>query len=147
MSTVKVQERRWRHFSTLPVQEFTPPPQVTQVPDDSRHRKLRVVTGDAAMQYNPLNTFLTGRVGMAQSSPETGPAATDSQETEILFVVIQRDGKQVSAKWGLHPNLKEELKPEEWKELTEVMGKVTTLVGGRFSQVLTKAEEESGGTA
>ncbi|GJL60681.1 MAG: hypothetical protein NPIRA03_35380 [Nitrospirales bacterium] len=84
---------------------------------------------------------------MAQSSSGTTPAATDSQETEILFVVIQRDGKQVSAKWGLHPNLKEELKPEEWKELTEVMGKVTTLVGGRFSQVLNQAEEESGGTA
>ncbi|WNM58535.1 hypothetical protein [Candidatus Nitrospira allomarina] len=86
---------------------------------------------------------------MAQSSSETttAAAANDSQETEILYVVIQRDGKQVSAKWGLHPNLKEELKPEEWKELTEVMGKVTTLVGGRFSQVLHKAEEESGGTA
>ncbi|MBA3965544.1 MAG: hypothetical protein H0X47_07190 [Nitrospirales bacterium] len=84
---------------------------------------------------------------MAQSSSGTTPAGTDSQETEILYVVIQRDGKQVSAKWGLHPNLKEELKPEEWKELTEVMGKVTTLVGGRFSQALNKAEEESGGTA
>ena len=46
---------------------------------------------------------------MAQSSSGATPAATNSQETEILYVVIQRDGKQVSAKWGLHPNLKEEL--------------------------------------
>ena len=84
---------------------------------------------------------------MAQSSSGASQAAANPPETEILHVVIQRDGKQVSAKWGLHPNLKEELKPEEWKELTEIMGKVTTLVGNRFSKVLNKAEEEVGGTA
>ena len=88
---------------------------------------------------------------MAQSSSGAGTssakAPTDSPETEILNVVIQRDGKQVNAKWGLHPNLKEELKPEEWKELTEIMGKVTNIVGKRFSQILTQAEEDVSGTA
>jgi hypothetical protein len=99
------------------------------------------------MQYNPLNTFSEGRGIMAQSNSGTSQTPTTPPETEILHVVIQRDGKQVSAKWGLHPNLKEELKPEEWKELTEIMGKVTTLVGNRFSQVLHQAEEETSGTA
>ena len=84
---------------------------------------------------------------MAQSSSKPSQEPINSPETEILHVVIQRDGKQVSAKWGLHPNLKEELKPEEWKELTEIMGKVTTLVGHRFSQVLNQAEEDVSGTA
>jgi len=60
---------------------------------------------------------------MAQSSSGAGTSSekahTDSPEIEILHVVIHRDGKQIEAKWGLHPNLKEELKPEEWKELTE----------------------------
>lgn len=84
---------------------------------------------------------------MAQNTAEPSPTSGQSSETEILHVVIQRDGKHVSAKWGLHPNLKEELKPEEWKELTEIMGKVTTLVGNRFSQVLHQAEEEASGTA
>ena len=87
---------------------------------------------------------------MAQSSSGGGGAASTpskAPETEILHVVIQREGRQVSAKWGLHPSLKEELKPEEWKELTEIMGHVTTLVGNRFSKVLDKAEEETAGTA
>ena len=88
---------------------------------------------------------------MAQSSSgantSSSKAPTDSPETEILHVVIQRDGKQVNAKWGLHPNLKEELKPEEWKELTKIMGKVTNIVGKRFSQILTQAEEDVSGTA
>ena len=88
---------------------------------------------------------------MAQGSSGAGASSSkapiDSPETEILHVVIQRDGKQVSAKWGLHPNLKEELKPEELKELTEIMEKVTNLVGSRFSKILTQAEEDVSGTA
>ena len=84
---------------------------------------------------------------MAQSSSGTNPAQTDSPETEILHVVIQRDGKLINANWGLHPNLKEELKPEELKELTEIMGKVTNIVGKRFSQILAQAEEDVSGTA
>lgn len=85
--------------------------------------------------------------GSSGAGTSSSKASNDSPETEILHVVIQRNGKQVSAKWGLHPNLKEELKPEEWKELTEIMGKVTTLVGGRFSKILTQAEEDVAGTA
>ena len=88
---------------------------------------------------------------MATSGKSPGHSSsqsTDSSaETEILNVVVQREGEKVSTKWGLHPNLKEELKPEEWKELTEIMGKVTTIVGNRFSQVLGEAEEGAAGTA
>ncbi len=88
---------------------------------------------------------------MAQSNAGAGITSskdsTNSAETEILHVVIKRDGKLVNANWGLHPNLKEELKPEELKELTEIMGKVTTIVGKRFAQILTQAEEDVSGTA
>ncbi len=88
---------------------------------------------------------------MAQSSSGAGTSSsktpTNTPETEILHVVIQRDGKQVAAKWGLHPNLKEELKPEELTELTDIMGKVTNIVGKRFAEILTKAEEDVSGTA
>ncbi|HQU28145.1 MAG: hypothetical protein R3B83_16600 [Nitrospirales bacterium] len=88
---------------------------------------------------------------MAQSSSGTGgptpSSPTNLPQTEILYVAVQREGQQVSAKWGLHPSLKEDLKPEEWKELTDIMGKVTTLVGNRFSKILNRAEEDAGGTA
>ena len=85
--------------------------------------------------------------GGSSSGSSSSQAPTSPPETEILNVVIQRDGKQVSAKWGLHPSLKEELKPDEWKELADIMGKVTTLVGNRFSQVLNQADEDVSGTA
>ncbi len=86
----------------------------------------------------------TSGASPGQSSSQSGDSAA---ETEILNVVVQREGQKVSTKWGLHPNLKDELKPEEWKELTEIMGKVTTLIGDRFSQVLGQAEEGPAGNA
>jgi len=88
---------------------------------------------------------------MAQSSSGTGGSSsstpTNIPQTEVLYVAVQREGKQVSAKWGLHPSVKEDLKPEEWKELTDIMGKVTNLVGSRFSKILNKADEDIGGNA
>ena len=88
---------------------------------------------------------------MATSTP-SGEQLTEANkpktpETELLNVLVEREGQKVSTKWGLHPKLKEELQPEEWKELTEIMGKVTNIVGKRFSQILTQAEEDVSGTA
>ena len=68
-------------------------------------------------------------------------------ETEILNVNIEREGQEVSAKWGLHPSLKKELTSDEWKELTDVMGKVTDIVGKRFAEILARGQKEVGGTA
>ena len=89
---------------------------------------------------------------MAEEQPQGKQADTPSTakapvETEILNVNIEREGQEVSAKWGLHPRLKEELTPEEWKELTDAMGKVTDIVGKRFTEILARGQKEAGGTA
>ncbi len=68
-------------------------------------------------------------------------------ETEILNVHVEREGQQVTANWGLHPSLKAELTAEEWKDLTNVMSKVTSIVGKRFSEILARGQKEAGGTA
>ncbi|NKB81486.1 MAG: hypothetical protein GKS05_06320 [Nitrospirales bacterium] len=83
----------------------------------------------------------------SSQDPSTRSTPSRKPETELLNVVVEREGKNVTAKWGLHPTLREELQPEEWKELTDIMGKVANLVGSRFSQVLTQNEKESTGTA
>ena len=89
---------------------------------------------------------------MAEEQPQGKRANAQSTEktpveTEILNVNIEREGQEVTAKWGLHPRLKEELTPEEWKELTDVMGKVTDIVGKRFAEILARGQKEAGGTA
>ena len=68
--------------------------------------------------------------------------AMRQRKRKFSMLSSKREGQKVSTKWGLHPNLKEELQPEEWKELTEIMGKVTTIVGNRFSQILVRPKKE-----
>ncbi len=88
---------------------------------------------------------------MASSNePEQQSSSSQSQkppETELLNVIVDREGQNVNAKWGLHPKLKEDLRPEEWKELTDLMEKVTSIVGTRFSEILSQNEQGQSGTA
>jgi len=83
----------------------------------------------------------TGNVPQRKS---TAGQAQDPVETEILTVHVDREGQHVSAKWGLNPTLKEELTTEEWKEVTDNMGKVTDIVRKRFSDMLAQGSEEGG---
>jgi hypothetical protein len=69
------------------------------------------------------------------------------KEVELLRVVVAREGKQVTANWALHPQMKKDLQPEHLKELTDLMGKVTGLVGTRFSEILSTVEPDPPGTA
>jgi len=69
------------------------------------------------------------------------------KDVELLRVLIAREGKQVSAQWSVHPQLKQDLRPEELKEVTELMAKVTTIVGSRFTEILSETEPDKPGTA
>ena len=87
------------------------------------------------------------------SGPKDGGSANDKSgesttwDIELLRVLVSRTGTQVDAQWAIHPQLKHDLKPEEWKEVSELMAQVTTLVGNRFSQVLSQAEPDPPGHA
>ncbi|MBM4122929.1 MAG: hypothetical protein FJ249_10110 [Nitrospira sp.] len=91
---------------------------------------------------------------MAQQNSASGPpgdagkpADGEPREVELLKVEVTREGQKVSAQWAIHPQLKHDLSPEEWKEVSELMVKVTGIVSSRFSQVLTEAEPDKPGTA
>lgn len=89
---------------------------------------------------------------MARSTPPSGPLngkpsqPTDieshGKDAELLRVLVSRKGTQVDAQWAIHPQLKQDLLPQEWQEVTDLMAKVTSIVGTRFSQVLTQADPE-----
>ena len=74
----------------------------------------------------------------------TSPTVWD---VELLHVLVSRKGTQVDAQWAIHPRLKEDLLPDEWTEVTDLMTKITDIVGHRFSEVLSKAEPSSSGHA
>jgi hypothetical protein len=68
-------------------------------------------------------------------------------EIELLRVLVSRTGTQVEAQWAIHPQLRHNLLPGEWNEVTDLMAKATDIVGRRFSEVLSKAESASSGHA
>lgn len=79
------------------------------------------------------------------SGENTGdPTAWD---VELLRVLVSRKGTQVDAQWAIHPQLKHDLLPDEWKEVTDLMAKVTDIVGNRFSEVLSNVEPDPPGHA
>jgi hypothetical protein len=89
---------------------------------------------------------------MASSTPPSGksngnpiepvPAESTTWDVELLRVRVSRKGTRVDAQWAIHPQLKEDLLPTEWQEVTDLMAKVTGIVGTRFSQVLSQADPE-----
>ncbi|HKN86705.1 MAG TPA: hypothetical protein VJV04_07595 [Nitrospiraceae bacterium] len=82
--------------------------------------------------------------------PPNKPVQFENQavrEVELLRVVVSREQKKVAAQWALHPQLKQDLLPAEWEEVSKLMGEVTNLVGKRFAQVLSEAEPDQPGTA
>lgn len=88
---------------------------------------------------------------MATKTPPPDKPSNDEnkavREVELLRVVVSREEKKVAAQWALHPQLKQDLLPAEWEEVSKVMGDVTNLVGKRFAQLLSEAEPDKPGTA
>ena len=84
------------------------------------------------------------------SNKPNKPTQNENQavrEVELLRVVVSREDKKVAAQWALHPQLKQDLLPAEWEEVSKLMGEVTNVVGKRFAQLLSEAEPDQPGTA
>lgn len=85
--------------------------------------------------------------GQSGSQPADNPAEPTTWDVELLRVLVSRKGTRVDAQWAIHPQLKHDLRPEEWKEVTDLMAKVTDIVGTRFSEVLSTVEPDPPGHA
>lgn len=79
--------------------------------------------------------------------PSGDNAPDPAWDVELLRVLVSRKGTQVEAQWAIHPQLKLDLQPNEWQEVTDLMGKVTDIVGDRFSKALSEADPMPPGNA
>ena len=61
-------------------------------------------------------------------------------DVELLRILVSRTGTQVEAQWAIHPQLKQDLLPNEWQEVNELMAKATDIVGNRFSKTLANVD-------
>ncbi|MCP9456321.1 MAG: hypothetical protein NNA18_09480 [Nitrospira sp.] len=73
-------------------------------------------------------------------SPDNRRSDPPAHDLELLHVQVHRHGTNVDVRWSIHPQLKHELLPNEWTEVSQLMTKVTEIVGHRFSQILSQAE-------
>lgn len=62
-------------------------------------------------------------------------------------MLVSRKGTQVEAQWAIHPQLKQDLLPNEWQDVMDLMGKVTDIVGDRFSKALANIDPMPPGNA
>ena len=80
--------------------------------------------------------------------PDAAPSKTqDVWDVELLHIHVSRKGQLVNAEWAIHPQIKADLSADEWKELGELMSKVTTIVGHRFSEELGQTDASPQGHA
>ncbi len=75
------------------------------------------------------------------------PVNQAAWEVELLRVLVSRTGMQVEAQWAIHPQLKQDLLPNEWQEVADLMAKATDIVGSRFSKALIEADPTPSGNA
>lgn len=82
--------------------------------------------------------------GMAQtaSSPTAGAAGTAEpakgaigNEIKLVSVMATIEGETVETRWGLHPQFRRDLTPEENKQITKLMNRATQIVGERYATV------------
>lgn len=91
-------------------------------------------------------------MGTQASPPNQEPDSTDGEtavtkDVELLRVEVVREGTHVNAQWAIHPQLKHDLRQEEWNEISNLMTQVTDIVGNRFSKLLSNVEPDQPGTA
>lgn len=95
-----------------------------------------------ATQTPPPSSHSPGGKGKTDQSQTVA-----TKDVELLRVLVTRDGKNVSAQWAIHPQMKHDLLPDEWKEVSDLMKQVTDIVGTRFSELLSDAEPDPPGSA
>jgi hypothetical protein len=87
------------------------------------------MTGAAA------NPQATGHKPPISSSAGAGQRTEIGNEIKLVSVMAAVQGETVDTTWGLHPRFKQDLTPDQHKELSRLMNRVARLVGERYAAV------------
>jgi hypothetical protein len=78
----------------------------------------------------------------ASDSPSAGtagqaqvPRGATGSEIKLVSVLSSIKGEEVETRWGLHPRFRQDLTPEEAKQLTTTMNRVAKILGERYAAV------------
>lgn len=100
-------------------------------------------TPEPAAQTDPETQ---GRATGQSTNPSAGPSGT--RVIKLISVVASISGEEFETRWGLLPQFRRDLKPDQVEALTDYMNRVARIVGDRFaiesSKVLGKADPPVG---
>jgi hypothetical protein len=76
----------------------------------------------------------------ASTNPSTGstnqaPRGATGTDIKLVSVMSSIKGEEVETRWGLHPRFRQDLTPEEAKQLTTTMNRVAKILGERYAAV------------
>jgi hypothetical protein len=76
----------------------------------------------------------------ASASPSAGaegqsPRGATGNEIKLVSVMSSIKGEEVETRWGLHPRFRQDLTPDEAKQLTTTMNRVAKILGERYAAV------------
>ncbi|MEJ2230418.1 MAG: hypothetical protein P8X46_04465 [Nitrospirales bacterium] len=74
------------------------------------------------------------------STQSGAPETTGKHLIKLISVLSRAQGEEVESWWGLHPQFRRDLPPDEAKELAKHMNRVTRIVGERFAIVASLAQ-------
>jgi hypothetical protein len=77
-----------------------------------------------------------------KSSTPSGASEPGKNLIKLISVMSRAQGEEVESWWGLLPQFRRDLPPDEAKELAKHMNRVTRIVGERFAIVASLAQTE-----
>lgn len=75
-----------------------------------------------------------------QPAPGTSAGAPQAGLIKLISVMSRSQGEEVETWWGLHPQFRRDLPPDEAKELAKQMNRATRIVGERFAVIASLAQ-------
>jgi len=76
-------------------------------------------------------------IASASPPPTAPPEPQGPTGTEIKLVSVMSTvaGEEVETRWGLHPRFRQDLPPEDARQLTKLMNQVAKILGERYASV------------
>ena len=111
--------------------------------DDATKPKVESSSAPKAVADDtPESQVGTPAAQQGSATPLSAPEGTTGEGLIKLISVISRTQGQeeVETWWGLHPQFRRDLPPDEAKELAKHMNRVTRIVGERFAIVVSLAQ-------
>ena len=110
--------------------------------DDATKPQVEAATPAASLATAEKSGASVASAQEGKSSTPSGASEPGKNLIKLISVMSRAQGEEVESWWGLLPQFRRDLPPDEAKELAKHMNRVTRIVGERFAIVASLAQTE-----